>query len=823
MGQLCMVEFKRLLDKRFAIIILIVSVVSIIVFYQFNNTTVIDNNTYSTKTIYMYYNQMLKDYYNNCATMDKITASFKAKAKVYMILNMAEWKVLKDTDKEVYDAGRYEEKINRYRETAPEIYDYFIELNEEKLLDEYLDNSDEIKAALKLYDQNIEYVNGYYEDLDKYIAQADTMLRSGIYSDKSSFAHINILKSKYDIKKLYNVSVNPDNSAAIEAVTSASSYINILIIIAVMISAFRFFDDRKNGLIYMIYASRHGRIALSVQRIITLAVISILSTLFVYMCVYSVAFYIYGGLGFLGNSLQSWHAYSTISFTHTKAVFVLYMILLSALAFFLTGLLAWIIAGIFSNVSIGMGIVVIGFLTEYILYTKISSKSSFVFLKNINIWSMILPEHTLTNYANVRLCGIITDRIYYIIVICIIGIILFSAIGILESCIIKASRKRSIFDNISARINTIWQKCVAQMPLIIMELYKILWVRKGIVVVLFVIYIVSISGIKRGYIYDENMIIATNYYNEAEGMQLSEELYCIVNKYEEEKEYWDNRLIDISNSFDMDSGEYSKADFDEANKQAALYKTGLDEIHRNINNLEELKKKDINGTVVKPYIVEDMFGKRLYDHESKYALIGVMSLAFLLHGIMSDDKRQNVTALIRSAAYGRGKRILIKACSTCIVVAIVWGIIFIPDIVNVTHMYGVKDYTMLIQDYPMFGAIKIPMSLGQYIAVIMIWKYIIMVAISAIIVLISDIFDYMHSLIISFVLTITHILYIIGFSNLYYVSVVTPLLVSENWNRTGNQFNGVIIAVIGITCGGILFYRNIKENHKRYKEFKIKS
>lgn len=106
---------------------------------------------------------------------------------------------------------------------------------------------------------------------------------------------------------------------------------------------------------------------------------------------------------------------------------------------------------------------------------------------------------------------------------------------------------------------------------------------------------------------------------------------------------------------------------------------------------------------------------------------------------MSDDKRQNVTAIIRSAAYGRGKRILTKACSTCIVVAIVWGIIFIPDIVNVTHMYGVKDYTMLIQDYPMFGAIKIPMSLGQYIAVIMIWKYIIMVAISAIIVLISDI------------------------------------------------------------------------------------
>ena len=41
MGQLCMVEFKRLLDKRFAIIILIVSVVSIILFYQFNKITIL--------------------------------------------------------------------------------------------------------------------------------------------------------------------------------------------------------------------------------------------------------------------------------------------------------------------------------------------------------------------------------------------------------------------------------------------------------------------------------------------------------------------------------------------------------------------------------------------------------------------------------------------------------------------------------------------------------------------------------------------------------------------------------------------------------------
>lgn len=801
-------EFKRLLDKRFAMVIMIISVASVVLFYQFNNTTEVDNNICSTKTIYKYYNQLLRDYYDNCADMDEKTAGFKTKAKVYMVLNLAEWKALKENDKESYDAGEYEKKIKRYREIAPEIYEYYCELADKNLLNEYIDNADEISMALKLYDDNMEYISQYYQDLDNYIAQADSMLKSGIYTDKSSYARINILKSKHDMKKLYNVHVSPDNSVAIEAVTSASSYINILIIIAVVISVFRFFDDRKNGLIYMIYSSKCGRAALAVERIMTLACISAASTLIVYMCVYLAAFHIYGGIEFMGNSLQSCHTYSTVCFTYAKAVFVIYMISLSVLAVFLTGLLVWITVGLFSNVTMGMGTAVIGLLTEYVLYTRISGKSSFVFLKNTNIWSVVLPERILDSYANIRFCGIILDKIYYIIIICIASIIIYSIIGILETCIIKASRKKSIVDNISVRINTIWQKYVAGMSPVIMELYKILWIRKGIVVILCALLIVGNSGIKRGYVYDEDMIIATNYYNEAEGLQLSDELYGIVNKYEEEKEYWDNRLRDISDALASESGEYSKADYDEAGNMAALYKTGLDEIYRNIDNLEKLKKRDIDGTVVKPYIIEDMFGERLYNHDSKYALIGIISLVFLLYGIMSDDKRQNMIVLIRSTAHGRGRRMLTKTCAVCIIAAIVWGIVFVADIINTTHIYGIADYTVLIQSYPMFGDIKITLTIRQFIIVIMIWKYIILVALSNVIFLISDVFNYMQSAIISFVLTVTHILYMIGFRNLYYVSAAAPLLVLENWSRTGNQFNGVIIAVIGIICLGIVLYRN---------------
>ena len=99
------------------------------------------------------------------------------------------------------------------------------------------------------------------------------------------------------------------------------------------------------------------------------------------------------------------------------------------------------------------------------------------------------------------------------------------------------------------------------------------------------------------------------------------------------------------------------------------------------------------------------------------------------------------------------------------------------------------------------------MSLDTYLVCILLWKLLILVSIAGIIVLISSIFNYLNSIIVAFGMLITHILYMIGFDPLYNFSIVSTMMVSENWSRNLSQINGIVIIAIGVICWGISVYK----------------
>ncbi|MDO5381641.1 MAG: hypothetical protein Q4F06_02835 [Eubacteriales bacterium] len=802
-------EFRRVVDKWTIILILSVCCFTSVLFYQLNRNMESEELRVSSQDVYYYYNQMLTEYYGNLITMDDKQAKFLARAKIYMIQNMEQWSRLKEEDEEKYYGGNYEKRIESYRESAPEIYDYYQELKSQDsaLLNQYVEKSDAIDMALSLYDSSVRYVEGYTEMIDSYIAQGDSMLMTDIYSAPSTFAHTNILKSKYDFRKLRNINVKPDNSQAVEKVASASTYINIFILLIILVCVFRFFDDRKNGLIYIVYSSKKGRGLLAAKRVAILAVVSIFSTIFIYMCQFIIAFHIYGGLQFMGNSLQSCQNYGTICFTSNKWIFILMLLVISASAVFMTGLIVWFLLAFFNNITAGMGIAVIILGISYVLYVSIPDKSMWALFKTINIWNAILPYNTIGSYGNVGFGTFIMNKINTMLVVYATGITVFSTGCVLEGIYIRTVRKMSIFDKINTRVKAACQKIVSRCSLLVMELYKILWVRKGIVVIGIIFVIVCNSGIKKGYIYDDDMSVAIKYYKEAEGMSLSDELTQIVQKYENEKEYWDNRLNDINISNKNNLGVYSRDDYVEASMQASLYRNGVDEIHRNVDNLKKLRDRGIEGVVTSPFAVEEMFGEKLYDHHKFYGLLSVIGLIFLLFGILSDDRRQNMKTLIHTSSNGRGKWFAVKAEAVLITTVALWATIFIPNLINVTRTYGVWDKTVIIQDYPLLSHIPIQMSLKEYLVCVMLWKLIVLISIAGIILLISSVFDYLRSLIISVALIFTHILCLLGFDRLYYLSIVSPLLISENWSRGSGQINGIVILILGIICWCITLYR----------------
>lgn len=754
-----MSEFRRIINRWMLALVVIICFFCSIIFYQLNKETEYEEHKVSTRMVYSYYNQMLKDYYDNLDAMDEIHAKVNARAKLYMIYNMEQWSRLKSEDEELYNAGRYEEKIQRYRNSQPEIVAYYEDLqqNHKDVLDKYIEDSDAINMALDIYDATYDYVGGYDELINGYIEQGNSMLMTEIYSDKSSFEHINILKSKYDFRKLLDIDVSPDNSKAVDAVVTSGSYINIFILLVVFICVFRYFDDRKNGLGYIIYAARKGRAYLSLVRILILAFVSAISTLCAYICVFIISFRIYGGFEYMGNSLQSYEKYATICFTDSKWVFVAAMLALSALAVFITGLIVWLLVSLSDNVSAGMGIAVIILGISYVMYMGISDKSRFVALKNINIWNWIIPSGIIASYKNIGVGKYIISHIRADVAVEVILVLVLCAGGICVNSLLKHGKKITLFSKLKYKLTAWCQSVLSHMPVLVMELYKLLWVKKGIVVLAIAVVIVSNTCIKKGYTYDSDLAVAMKYYSEAKDMQLSDELSDIVYRYEQESEYWNDRLKQINTAFANETKEFTREDMNEATMQVSLYKKGL----------------------------EEMLG----------------------------EKKQNMLISIHTAKRGRLSWCMMKLCAVLIVSICIGVVIFIPDIVNITRVYKIDDMQTAIQNYPKFSFVPFKMSLMAYLICNIIWKLVLLMAIAGIVVLISTMSGYVLSLVVSLALVLPQLLYMLGFNLMYYISIVSPLLVEENWGRGINQLNGIMLVAAGLVCWVISVRRIVKNGH----------
>lgn len=809
-----MKEIRRLIDKWIVILIVIMCIVSSVLFYQLNKSITIDNNDLSSRTVYSYYNDLLHGYREYLESMDEAEAKKYARADVYVIKNIIQWNNIKEKDEESYNASGYEERIQHYKQEFPQIYAHYQELkdNNETALNKYQNESLEIDAALKMYDNTFAYTNDYKDMVDSYIAQADNMLSVDINSDRDSFSHINLLKTKHDFRSLYSISVQPDNSKAITAVEEAGLYINIFILFIIIVTIFRFFDDRKNGLKYIIYSSADGRGKLAVSRVAALILVDIISTIIIYACEYIIAFSIYGGLSDINNPLQSCESYATICFTNVKLIYIFYMIFLSFLGMLVTGLIIWSFLTVCNNAGTGMGISLIVLFISYNAYMFIDNKSSWKILSIINIWNIILPFKMINSYGNVGFCGIIEDKWKFVLFIDIILGIIFISICIILNIKIKTVRKLSIVDKLTSRLNIIEQKILSHFPQLLMELYKLFWLRKGIIVIFILVIISGNVKIKKGYTYNDDYIISMNYYNEAEGMSLSDDLLKIVDKYENEQEYWENRLIDIRRHINDDIKIYSKEDLSEAGIQVELYKTGLNEIHRNVDNLIKNSERGVEGRVTIPFSVEEIFGQKLFTNQCFNGLLCVIGVILLLFGLFSEEKKHNMKVIIRTSTQGRRKWVIIKMITAVISTIIIWAVIFIPNIVNITDKYKVIGLGTYIQDYPLLSDVPVVMSVDTYILLTLFFKLMYLIAFTGIIVLISSYFEYLKSLAVSFSLIITHVLYLIGFDSLYCMSIVSPMLYTQKKILDDNKIVGGVFFLAGIVCWIIAWHHEVIKN-----------
>lgn len=168
--------------------------------------------------------------------------------------------------------------------------------------------------------------------------------------------------------------------------------------------------------------------------------------------------------------------------------------------------------------------------------------------------------------------------------------------------------------------------------------------------------------------------------------------------------------------------------------------------------------------------------------------------------------------IIRTSTQGRRKWVIIKMITAVISTIIIWAVIFIPNIVNITDKYKVIGLGTYIQDYPLLSDVPVVMSVDTYILLTLFFKLMYLIAFTGIIVLISSYFEYLKSLAVSFSLIITHVLYLIGFDSLYCMSIVSPMLYTQKKILDDNKIAGGVFFLAGIVCWIIAWHHEVIKN-----------
>lgn len=798
-------EFKRIFTLKLGVSILVLTAISALMFYQNNKEIIINNQSYSTQKVYHYYDLLLEDYHNKCNEMAGEDAVRQTRIQMNVLRKLAVLDYYKDTDDLSYENENHESEIENVKNSNPELYKQYLLLKETKpeVLKQYALDNEIISSACTIFDSQVNYSTNYYSKISDAIDYGNEMLSTGVFSQANTFGHMNILKTKFDYRRLLSIKVQPDNTKAIDAIVNSSEYINIFVLLLLITVVSSFFYQRKMGLWEILYATPKGRCNLELKRIGIIFALSLGITVFMYTTMLMIAFGLYSGFGNLSGALQNSQQFFDVNLIISKWQFVILFEFMSAMGAFFTSLVIWIIISIVSPMSIGVGCSVAVLGGTYLLYDLIPEKSIFVFLKFINLWSGIRMGSTMGEYCNWGFGSFITDKYISTTIFMILGIFFLCIIIIINGQLIKPNYSIYILKKIAEMFSEKIGFLKTLFPIFLQEIYKIMWLQKGIVVVILVTIIAWNNQIERGYLFHSDMSVAIEYYNETDGMTLGNDLYGIVEIYEKKEKELQETYQKISQSLDAGEDIYIEQDLLNCSHELKLYNNGVSEIHRNINNLEKLNKKGISGTVVSPFVLEDMLGESLFDNQRLYSFLSVISVILLTFGVYSYEKHENMMKIIHSSVNGRKKWFVRKQISSFICVLLMWIILSWINWSNISYLYNMKDYDVLIQNYPIMSSFPIFMTVKEYFVFMYLFKLLLMLNISCITSLISCKAGYRQSLILSSLLLVPHMMLLLGVKQFYYGSIVAPLCITEMWVKNQNDGMMYLIWEIWIMTGMI--------------------
>ena len=661
--------------------------------------------------------------------------------------------------------------------------------------------------------KNVEFLTKYDDWLNSIQRNKENMQMFSLF-ETDSFSGRNIIRTADEFEKLRGVQLALGADGAVNSFMSfaLTDYFMIAVLLMIVMS---FFEERKAGLSGIIHTSPRGRTYLALQRITILFGVSFGGVLLLYGSDLAVGFSIYGGIDDLSRAVQSVQILGKLPVLCSVGSFLIYYLILRVLASFFIGLLFWLLLSAVSNVKYSIIIAAVILAVEYSLYTFLPVQSVWNGLKYFNLFTYISLSDLYTNYLNVNLFGfpfgIRNISQFALIPMCIC----LAAACVFIYCKKKPADGKDIFEKIAYHIRGMTDKVLCRFGLLGTEMYKTLWIQKGIVIIaLFVYAVFGLSFSANIPLNSAAEVAAQKYIAELSGEIndetfskidfIAEQLDKAISDYETAKNDFENSIITKSqlNIFARDEA------------AARSSKEGLDRVRAHTNELKTNgSDKGFTPWLIDETPFESVYGTAAQNNQRRAAIIAVLALTLLLGGCMAYEKRSNMTYLSSSTFRGRGVLLSRKILLSVIISSAVWAVAYGRELYVLITKFDIREWDIAVQNLSMLSEFPIHCSIRGFLIILYAYRLLVIICGAMIVLLISSLVKRMELAYVAAcgVMLLPSVLYAyMGVRLLkplaYIVGVEgMPLLLDENGGVSQLMLWGVVLIVIAGVTGAYMF------------------
>lgn len=599
--------------------------------------------------------------------------------------------------------------------------------------------------------KNDDYARNYNSKMKDSLDNARQALNYSLFSDKHSFFYLNTIKYSKDIQRVMDINVKPSNTGAVEKLMEYS-FVPILSVCILILTAIQYLMENQNGMKKIVRAAVSGRLGLSLKRTGIMAAVCIVLSLAVNFIVFGILLIFYGGTQDLLNPIQSSPLFSLFPYKINILQFFYLYCLFFAIAMFVAGQIIYFIMQLTNMSKISYLAILCVFGLEYILYLTIPASNAWCFFKYINLTYVLMPGMAML-YENWGNNAFVTD-IYSSTAL---TLLVSSAVFIIANNLLYIFKYEVRKSKLLEKIQKLFQKILAKMNSLLLELYKIFFLQFGIVIIVIFVILLADTKIMRG------KGGFSNYYTNAFYQQFS------------------------GAAPNADTESYIAGLKEKLRKLTSETKSGqqntIDSLREAILSLEaqsqyllQLKEeKGIDGQFVNPAVYRDIFGERLYNNQTSINLLCIVAVILCVSGVFAYERRHNMMSMLHSCAR-RGKVTFNKAIVSAVMIIIIWGLSFALNWQNILDIYTLPNSDMPIQSLSQFYDFGLRVNVWGYIIFCQLFRLFWLCIIGLMVFVISIFFDYAVSIAISLAFLLPHLLYILKFEE---AQVLSPVILLD--------------------------------------------